>query len=120
MKNDSYVYIIECGGKFKIGISKDVERRKNQLDNRPFPCQILYISKKTKYAFEIEQHIHYGLKESRINGEWYNISYEMVDFLKEEIEEVMRCYENGIYDKNTLYFMRKEHPERFVNCRVGK
>lgn len=115
MKNDSFVYIIECGGRFKIGISKDVKRRKSQLNDRPFPCNILYISKKTKYAYEIEQHIHYGLAEHRIKGEWYNLSLQTVEFLKEEINEIMRCYENGIYDSGCLYYMRKEHPERFVN-----
>lgn len=118
-KQKSKVYIIECGGKYKIGITKDINRRIKELNNRPFSCKVLYLSKNSEYAYEVEQHVHYELAESRINGEWYKLHPKMIDFLKEEIEEVMRCYEEKEYDETTLKTMREESPERFIGYKGG-
>ena len=107
-QKSAYVYIFECGGKYKIGVSKDVQRRKKELDKRPYPCNIVYISSSTKYAYEVEQHIHLGLNHCRIDGEWFNISKETVEFLKEEIEIVINEYESGEYNKKTLRELRKD------------
>lgn len=47
-----YVYLLECGGKYKIGFSKDVERRMQQLDTRPFKLNLVTKSKYLSDAYD--------------------------------------------------------------------
>ena len=73
---EGYVYLIKCADKYKIGYTKDVERRFKELDTRPFPCELIeeYYS---PIAFPIEQKIHELLSEYRVVGEWYSFSKEV-------------------------------------------
>lgn len=71
MESFSYVYLMECGGKYKIGISRDVERRAKQLDNRPFPVNVICKSAKIKHAETAEEQLHKKYNEHRIGGEWF-------------------------------------------------
>lgn len=87
-KKAAFVYMLECGGRYKIGFSRDVERRIAELDNRPFPVNIIVVSKATTEAYEVEQYIHSKLEHLRINGEWYEISPEGVEKVKKYIERI--------------------------------
>ena len=85
-KQSGYIYIMECGGKYKIGLSKNVERRKKELNNRPFPVNIIYKSKLINDVYLIEEELHHCFKEQRINGEWFNLKENHINIIKEYLE----------------------------------
>lgn len=70
-----YVYLLECGGKYKIGFSKNVSRRVKELDNRPFKVNLI-CKVYSEIAFKIEGTIHTILKNQKIDGEWYDFPTE--------------------------------------------
>lgn len=65
-----YVYVLRCADKFKIGYTKNIERRISQLDTRPFKLELCF---KTYHmnAYDVEQKIHKQLKDFQIANEWY-------------------------------------------------
>lgn len=88
VKRPGYVYLMESGGKYKIGFSKDVSRRAKELNNRPFPVTILSVSKKTENARDEEKRLHDALSKHRIDGEWYEFGKETVDRIAKYIESI--------------------------------
>lgn len=87
-----YVYLLECGGKYKIGFSKDVERRIKQLDTRPFKLNLVAKSKYLSDAYYWEQGIHDACSDSKIDGEWYEFSVSDLRWLKEAISKLKEGY----------------------------
>ena len=83
-----YVYLLECGGKYKIGFSKDVERRVQQLDTRPFKLSLVAKSKFISDAYDREQELHEYFAENKIDGEWYEFSDHEAQYAKEIIDEM--------------------------------
>lgn len=75
---EGYVYLIKCADKYKIGYTKDVDRRFKELDTRPFPCELIE-SCYSYIAFPVEQKIHELLSEKRVTGEWYSLDSEASD-----------------------------------------
>jgi predicted GIY-YIG superfamily endonuclease len=98
---DAYVYFIKCGEYYKIGYSKDAERRVKELDNRPYKVELIYVSALTPYAYKIEQKIHEWLEEYKINGEWYDLPRDMIDVVCNHIkfEVEWEAQQGEIYDK---------------------
>lgn len=78
----AYIYIMECGGKYKIGVSKDVEKRKKQLDNRPFPVNIIFISPLIEDAYVFEKALHDIYTDRKIDGEWFDLTDDEVKTIK--------------------------------------
>lgn len=97
LKENNYkkacIYILECGGKYKIGLSNNVERRRKELDNKPFPVNIVYKSKMIDDSYETEQEIHKMYESKKIYGEWFDL--DELD-IKRIIDFVEAGYE--IYD----------------------
>lgn len=83
-----HVYMLECGGRYKIGMSKDVERRIGELDKRPFEIRLVAQSELTENAHQIEQRIHQRAEPYRISGEWYGFSEPQAERLAEYINSV--------------------------------
>lgn len=83
-----YVYMMECGGKYKIGYSKDVERRFHELDKRPFSLHVFAVSNKIPNALRKEQEIHSKLGSFRLTGEWYKFTDEQALKIKRVIESL--------------------------------
>ena len=52
--NNKRVYIMDCGGFIKIGISNNVDKRKNQID---YPVKQYYSTEPIDNALEIEKYI---------------------------------------------------------------
>ena len=77
-----HVYIFKCADKYKIGFTKDVERRFLQLDTRPFKLSKVFVSEQCVNAYEIEQAIHIKFKEFNIEGEWYSDNLPVEDVIK--------------------------------------
>ena len=80
-----YVYMLECGGKYKIGFSKDVERRMKQLDTRPFKLNLVTKSVFFNDAYDREQELHKYFEYKRLDGEWYNLTKLEAECAKEII-----------------------------------
>ena len=77
------VYFIEGGGYTKIGKADDPQKRLRELQTgSPFPLTLKFV---TEGGFEKESQIHSALSKYRVNGEWFEITYdwcdEFVDFL---------------------------------------
>lgn len=84
--------MLECGGKYKIGFSKDVERRMRQLDTRPFKLNLVAKSKYLSDAYYWEQGLHDAFSDSRIDGEWYEFSLSELRCAKETIRKLKEGY----------------------------
>lgn len=90
----SYIYVI--GGEappYKVGISKDPQRRlKNLQTGHPRKLSILTLKEtdisKTKL---LESAIHHHLKHHRTHGEWFDIS---LDKILLEVEYALMRYED--------------------------
>lgn len=81
----SCVYMFSCGGRFKVGISKDVERRRKELDNRPYPVEEFAVSEPIEDAWEQEQAIHKRLEKYRTSGEWYALPFDVACAVADDI-----------------------------------
>ena len=84
--HEGYVYILKCNNKYKIGFSKDVDRRIKQLDTRPFELKLVRKYYSTK-AYDIEQAVHKQLEKYQIANEWYEVG---INYIKDAIEESVR------------------------------
>jgi len=83
-----YVYLMECGGKYKVGISENIERRVKELNNKPFPTRLVTHSDMVHCAYEAEREIHEWLDEYRIGGEWFDIPESFVHSVVETIADI--------------------------------
>lgn len=72
------IYIVEKeNGTVKIGISQDAEKRVHVLSKQGgFKISNLFYTKPCSNAHEIEREMHTRYKESRIDGEWFDLSFE--------------------------------------------
>jgi len=68
------VYVLECKGLYKIGRTGNFPDRLKQLrTSNPFDFQVahlIYTNDNTK----VEEALHLIFAESRVNGEWFNLS----------------------------------------------
>lgn len=90
--HSGYVYLFECGGKYKIGYSKNVERRMKDLDYRPFPINLITKTCLLEDAYKVEQYIHENLSEYKVIGEWYAFTDDQVQKLKKMLEALGGYY----------------------------
>lgn len=72
-----FVYILKCENRYKVGYSKDVNKRIKQLDTRPFKLELIY-KQYSECAYSIEQHIHRQLHAFRVENEWYDIEESLL------------------------------------------
>lgn len=95
--HSGYVYLFECGGRYKIGYSHNVEKRLKQLDTRPY--QLNFIAKiYSDIAYEVEQEIHKKLEPCKVANEWYEFKShitpdkfaELVKYVEKTIKEAKR------------------------------
>jgi hypothetical protein len=82
-KSDSgYVYILQAKEYFKIGKTKDLDRRLTQISPQlPFEVELIHTIE-TKRMTELEQVLHAGLHHKRANGEWFKLEEDDLDWLK--------------------------------------
>lgn len=89
-KTKGHIYLFECGGRYKVGFSDNVQRRAKQLDNRPFKLNIVAVSELLDNAYGIEQAIHEKLEKYKIYGEWYELTPDKVAQLENVIKRIGR------------------------------
>ena len=92
-----YVYVLECENKYKIGFSRNVDRRKIELDTRPFKTTLLY-KKFFKNGYKVEQTIHKLLKDTDYNvcNEWYDFKDDIETIIHniDSLSEEELCYDD--------------------------
>lgn len=84
----AHIYLIECGGKYKIGLSRNVDRRLKELDYRPFEIKLVAKSSLIENPFDLERKLHKYFESSRINGEWFNLNNEQVEQVRVVLKKV--------------------------------
>jgi len=86
-----FIYFVrmENMGPIKIGFTKNVRKRLYSLNtSTPFPLQLLLSYPADE---EEEEEIHDGLREIRLNGEWFLPH----PFLLKEIEQIKKIMEDN-------------------------
>ena len=85
-----YVYLLRCGEFYKIGYSKCVEQRIQQLDVRPYKIKLL-MKWKSDVAYDVEQILHEIYKQYRVDNEWYSseLPINTIDKTIHELEVMM-------------------------------
>ena len=68
-----YIYIFECAGHFKVGLARDVERRRLDLQpGCPFPIRLVaYRSMPAYLCPEAEALAHHALAQWHVHSEWF-------------------------------------------------
>ena len=89
MNNKAQVYLMKCAGFYKIGASSDPNKRLSQLNNRPFKTELITTSipfdRECAYAAESDL-LNY-CKSYKIGGEWFLLPAEIVEIIKNAIED---------------------------------
>lgn len=89
-KTFSNVYILKCAGKYKIGVSKNIELRVKQLTKSPFQIDVIYKSRDTNAAYLIEKKVHNMFFDNKIIGEWFDLTEfaikEIIEFINNEVK----------------------------------
>jgi hypothetical protein len=71
---ERWVYVMTDGALCKIGVSKDVERRRKEIEKEiGSQLQIIY-TLKTRQAFEIERSLHKQFQEKHHHQEWFALT----------------------------------------------
>ena len=92
-----YVYFIKSEYGYKIGKTKNINKRLKTFDVKlPFDFY-LYAYIETKKMDECEKFFHDIFQEKRINGEWFEIN----DYDFPEIERLSNNWGKFYYNKNT-------------------
>lgn len=82
-KKVGWIYILEAGPYYKIGRSKNVDKRIEQLSTLPpFDIELVHlIQTNDTTLLEIALHNHFANK--RKNGEWFELEEEDITWLKQ-------------------------------------
>lgn len=77
-----FVYLLEGGGFYKVGLSKDVPRRMEQIQPKlPFVTELV-CAIATKDMDGLEAELHSRFADRRANGEWFRLRIEDIDYIK--------------------------------------
>ena len=75
------IYLFRAGNRYKIGISKDPQRRLYDLSASPLPIEFVW-SLQVGNASMLEGQLHKIFQEKRAHGEWFELSREDVAWIK--------------------------------------
>ncbi len=87
-KSKGYVYLFKCNDRYKIGVSKDVNRRLKDLNGRPYEISLITKSKFIDNPYIEENKLHKEYQEFRLGGEWFNLDKHQVEIVKNKIESL--------------------------------
>lgn len=77
-----YVYVIECAGRYKIGYSTTPRKRLAKLRKAsPVPMRMVH-KLRTPIFREIEQQLHARFYQKRLNGEWFCLDEDDLDYIR--------------------------------------
>lgn len=101
-----YVYLIEDldNNRYKIGVTKDLEKRLRNLQTGNSNRIIIKESYKTEYPFKLESMLHNKFKQFRYNNEWYELESSDVEKFITYCEDYNRII---ISLKDNPFFIKK-------------
>ena len=74
MKKSSGIYILNCKEFYKIGITSNITKRKNELQvGNPFKINIIYFAK-VENAARLESILHEKFWSKNVSGEWFKLN----------------------------------------------
>lgn len=77
-----YVYLLSGGGYYKIGLSKSVDIRIEQISPKlPFEIELIHQIKADDMV-TLENQLHERFADKRVNGEWFMLAQEDIDYIK--------------------------------------
>ena len=77
-----WVYILQAGPYFKIGYSKNVDKRIERLATLPpFDMELIHTIR-TDNMDTLEKYLHERFDDKRKNGEWFELDEEDIAWLK--------------------------------------
>lgn len=77
-----FVYLIKSGDAYKIGKSKNVSSRVETFSiTLPHPVELIHTVEREDYD-KAEQELHERFAPKRMNGEWFNLSEEDVEYFR--------------------------------------
>lgn len=77
----SDLYVIKCCDYYKIGTTKNLtERIRTIQSGNPFPLELVYYG---VGEGETENYWHYTFEDKHHKGEWYMLTKEDIEFIKE-------------------------------------
>ena len=81
-KNAGYVYLLEYNNLYKIGCSKNIDKRLHDLEkNTPHKINLIH-SIKTDNKYKLENELHQKYKDKRSKGEWFSLSDSDIQNIK--------------------------------------
>jgi len=75
------VYFVKSGGYVKIGVSNDIPRRMKDLQTGS--AETLELLHTESGSFDREAELHQQFDAYRVNGEWFQLSNEIIDYIKD-------------------------------------
>ena len=81
-----YVYIMQMGKYYKIGISTNPKKRAKEFTHLPEPIELIHTEKVCDYV-SVEQQLHdiYSAKNKR--GEWFSLDEQDIEDIKKYLQE---------------------------------
>ncbi len=76
--SSGYVYLLKCGPRYKIGITKDIQRRISELTKQqPFPLELVHCAIGKDHSAK-ERELHERYSDVRQHGEWFDLTTDQV------------------------------------------
>ena len=77
-----YVYLLKGGSYHKIGLSKDADRRMEEITPKlPFETELV-CTIATEDMHGLESHLHEQFADKRANGEWFELDRADVEYIR--------------------------------------
>jgi Meiotically up-regulated gene 113 len=79
--DEGYVYLVRCGGFYKIGLAKDANKRLSGLKtSSPFEIEMVK-TWRCKRPDTIERTLHEQFEKFRVRGEWFQFTEDVLQAL---------------------------------------
>lgn len=90
-----FVYLLKNSENiYKIGVSKDVDKRIKQLQTGYSDDIVLVDKFLSEYPFKIETYLHHRYQVENVKGEWFYLTNEDVNNFKQhclQLEKNFKC-----------------------------
>lgn len=74
-----FVYLIEAGGRYKIGVAGDITKRMSAIaTSSPFPIELIH-SVHLASPYTLESQLHRFCNSERVHREWFALDDNLVD-----------------------------------------
>lgn len=81
------VYLVKLGKHYKIGISKNPKDRLKEFTLLPYELEEIIVKEVNNYEL-VEEKLHTKYKDFRVRGEWFELSLEQVEEIKQYLENL--------------------------------